>query len=140
VGFPVNIASFVFVPQAFRHAADGDPGQFRRVLLNGAGVALGLALAALAAVMLFRAVLPHRALIAGPFDPLIFVILSVAVILNRVKKLVLDPLSCVPGSPSSSLSAIASERWPPPSSPPPCSAWPVLRRSVGSISSGMPWL
>jgi glycosyltransferase involved in cell wall biosynthesis/O-antigen/teichoic acid export membrane protein len=91
VGFPVNIASFVFVPQAFRHAADGDPGQFRRVLLNGAGVALGLALAALAAVMLFRAVLPHRALIAGPFDPLIFVILSVAVILNRVKKLVLDP-------------------------------------------------
>jgi O-antigen/teichoic acid export membrane protein len=93
VGFPVNVASFVFVPQAFHHAADGDAGQFRRVLLNGACAALGLALAAIAAVMLFRAIVPHSALIAGAFDPQTFVVLSVAVILNRIKKLVLDPIA-----------------------------------------------
>jgi hypothetical protein len=81
------------VPQAFHHAAHGDNGRFRRVLFNGACAALGLALASLAAVMLFHALAPHGALIAGPFEPLTFAVLAVAVILNRVKKLVLDPFA-----------------------------------------------
>jgi len=93
VGFPVNVASFVFVPLAFSHAADGDGSQFRRVLLNGAYAALGFALAAIATVILLQAAIPHRAVIAGPFDPFPFALLSLAVILNRVKKLVPDPFA-----------------------------------------------
>jgi hypothetical protein len=93
VGFPVNAASYVFVPQAFRHAGDGDGARFRRVLFHGAGAALVLALSSVAALMLLRAIAPQTSLIAGPFDPWTFAVVSVAVILNRVKKLVLDPFA-----------------------------------------------
>jgi hypothetical protein len=41
-------------------------------------------------VILLQTVVPRGAVIAGPFDPLPFAVLSLAVILNRGKKLVPD--------------------------------------------------
>jgi O-antigen/teichoic acid export membrane protein len=99
VGVIVSVASFAIVPRAYQAAVSEGPVAFRRLLLSGAVVAGGVALAVMTAVLLadWAGMPPGGEL----FVPGVFVLVSLALIINRLKKMVLDPFAVHGGCPGS---------------------------------------
>ncbi|RWQ14450.1 hypothetical protein [Mesorhizobium sp.] len=93
VGFLMNAASFVFVPRAFSHAAVGGIREFKRGLLTGAAVAAVLAAVSAAGIVLLFFSGYGGKWFDNSFDPLSFTVLSAAVLINRTKKVVIDPFA-----------------------------------------------
>lgn len=91
VGVVINLASFALIPRAYAALAKGDTRQFRTTLTQGALVSGGLALALLALVLLLDHMGAWARHLGAGLDPLVFVAVSGAVIVNRLKKLSLDP-------------------------------------------------
>lgn len=93
VGFFMNAASFIFVPRAFVSAAKGDVREFRRGLYEGAAIALLFALGTAVAIISFYFSGYADRWLGKLFDPVVFLIICVAVLLNRTKKVVIDPFA-----------------------------------------------
>lgn len=93
IGFLVSVAGFVSIPLAFRQDTGGDPGAFRKTLGQGALYAIFLSLAAIAAVMVLRQTGIVPVLNGALFEPATFLLVSAAVVINRVKKLLVDPFA-----------------------------------------------
>ncbi|MER8563027.1 hypothetical protein [Mesorhizobium sp. M0578] len=93
VGFLMNAASFVFVPRAFSHAATGGIREFRRGLLAGASVAVILAITLAAGIVILFFSGYAGKWLDNSFDPVSFLIVSGAVLINRTKKVVIDPFA-----------------------------------------------
>jgi hypothetical protein len=89
----MNAASFVFVPRAFSHAAVGGIREFRHGLLAGASVAAVLAAISAAGIVLLFFSGYGGTWLDNSFDPLSFTILSASVLINRTKKVVIDPFA-----------------------------------------------
>ncbi|MER9390282.1 hypothetical protein [Mesorhizobium sp. M0435] len=93
VGFIINASSFITVPNAFKHASTGDTSEFRRTLMGGAALAALCSFVALAGIMAFYETGYFTALFSDLFSPLSFVIVSIAIMLNRTKKMAVDPIA-----------------------------------------------
>lgn len=93
VGFLVNAASFIVVPAAFKADAERGGSAFRDLLVVGCVQALGLSLLCFAAVFLLRETGLVAALQSALFHPRVFAVVALAVVLNRVKKMILDPFA-----------------------------------------------
>ncbi|WP_127091177.1 hypothetical protein [Aquabacter cavernae] len=92
VGIFTNITSFIVVPLAFRGQASG-ASRFNSTLYKGGAIALLVSIAALVCTHALRelGIVP---VLNGPlFDPAAFTIISFAVIVNRLKKLTIDPFA-----------------------------------------------
>ncbi|MBO9378988.1 hypothetical protein GG804_19655 [Sphingomonas histidinilytica] len=100
VGFMVNTASFVFVPLAFKERAKNSDREFTMVLIRGAAMSFALS------ILTFFVLVGARELEAIPgldgenFDTITFAIVSLAVVLNRQKKLIADPFAMAAGQPA----------------------------------------
>lgn len=93
IGFLINAASFSFVPVAFKAEVEGGARAFKRVLTSGAVMSVLLSFLAFVGVLLVRETGLVLSLSGPLFDPVVFGIVSAAVVVNRVKKLLLDPLA-----------------------------------------------
>lgn len=93
VGFLMNAASFVFVPRAFSQAASGGIREFRRGLLAGASVAVILAAILTAGIVILFFSGYAGKWLDNSFDPVSFLIVSGAVLINRTKKVIIDPFA-----------------------------------------------
>ncbi len=91
VGFLISLAGFALVPRAFRQHAEGS-GSFLQPLLTGAAVSAVLAVISVAVVAIAESLPLTQDIIGGPFHLTTYVVISAAVVVNRMKKLVLDPL------------------------------------------------
>lgn len=91
VGVILNAASFAFVPGAFRLQAQGKSADFDKTLISGTTTAVALSF--LSAILVLVALIWVDAKVGKLplFDPMSFFLVAVAVILNRSKKLGLDP-------------------------------------------------
>lgn len=99
VGFLLNAASFVFVPMAFQSEAVGDTDRFATILWNAAGVSLLLSFGTFVATILILETTKVPVLSGELFDPLIFALVCFAVVINRLKKLSVDPFALRAGLP-----------------------------------------
>ncbi len=97
VGVVINIASFAIVPRAYKLAATGRREVFRMLLLRGAAVALVLSLSVFGIFAGFEAVGWNERLLGGTFSLPAFGAVSIAVVANRLKKMVLDPFAVETG-------------------------------------------
>lgn len=101
VGVVINVASFAVVPRAYKSAAQGNSSVFRASLLRGAAVSGGLAAVLFGAL----AVLDRTGVVLmnsrGVFSGVAFAAVSFAVVIDRLKKMVLDPLLVHSGRASS---------------------------------------
>lgn len=93
VGFFMNAASFVFVPRAFLSAANGNTREFRRGLFEGAAIALIFAVASAAGIIGLFLSGYGSGWLGRSFDPAVFAVVSCAVLINRTKKVVIDPFA-----------------------------------------------
>lgn len=93
IGFLINAARFVAIPAAFKADAEGNKDGFHRTLLTGAILSMGLATASLVAVFVIRKTGWVTTLNGELLDPIVFVIVSAAVVLNQLKKTVVDPIA-----------------------------------------------
>lgn len=93
IGFLINVASFVIIPTAFRNDTKEDGSEFKKTLFKGAAFAIMLALASFGILLILRQTGWIAALNKELFDPVIFSIVSAAVVLNRIKKMTIDPLA-----------------------------------------------
>lgn len=93
IGFLINAASFVIIPTAFKSDAKGEGSEFQKTLITGAALALALALISFLSVLVLRQTEWISALNKELFDPMVFGIVSAAVVLNRTKKMVVDPVA-----------------------------------------------
>lgn len=91
VGFLINAASFVFIPLAFHRDAHDSKDSFGKTLRNGAIISTALSLAAFVVILLIRELNLILALHGPMFDPIAFAIISLAIVMNRLKKLLADP-------------------------------------------------
>lgn len=87
VGFLVNIVTFTFAPQAFKNE---DALTFRRVLRVGSIISVALAVPAIAVVLVASNTGAMPGLASAAFDPLIFIIVALAVLVNRLRRLAVD--------------------------------------------------
>lgn len=95
VGFVVNLTSFVSVPQAF-HRIAGERNGTRSMLISllpAALMASALATLVVLGVMAAYWAGLFRLLEVAHYAPVSFVLLAVAVYINRLKKLLCDPLA-----------------------------------------------
>jgi O-antigen/teichoic acid export membrane protein len=93
IGFLINAAGFSIIPAAFKADAKSGSDAFRRTLVMGSAVAVGLAIASFAAVLIVRATGKLPALSGSLFDLWVFAIVSSAIVVNRLKKLLIDPFA-----------------------------------------------
>lgn len=93
VGFMVSMAGFMLVPQAYRLAARGNGTSFLLALRRGTAFSLVLASLSTAAVLTIAATGLVPSLSGPPFDAAVFVAVAGAVVINRAKKILLDPLA-----------------------------------------------
>jgi hypothetical protein len=93
IGVVVNAATFALVPVAFKVGVAGDLRGFKRVLRQGAGLSLVVAAVLIFMVFIFRWLKLVPALDSDLFEPVAFVILSMAVVVNRVGKMVITPMA-----------------------------------------------
>lgn len=92
VGFIVNAASFVYVPRAFAaRAQDGDKA-FRKVLREGAFVGGGAALSVAALISIASLIPLSKMIVPADFGTSAFLIISLAAIVNRMKKISFDQI------------------------------------------------
>lgn len=92
VGVVINIASFAIIPRAYVTSAQGDDRVFRKMLIRGALAAGGLSAIIFAAIMVLEYFGIVAKYLAENFHHAAFVAVSVAVVINRLKKLAVDPV------------------------------------------------
>lgn len=92
VGVIINIASFAVVPMAYRLDAKGAKASFRRLLLRSAVLAGGSAAAVLAALVMLEATGHLPGIETGKLSATAFCAVSVGIVINRIKKMAIDPL------------------------------------------------
>jgi O-antigen/teichoic acid export membrane protein len=92
IGVVINVASFALVPRTFKAIAESSYKEFRWLLIRGSVVAaaLGVCCAVFVLAMDFLGV--SKAFGIEAYSPEFFVIASIAVLVNRLKKLLFDPL------------------------------------------------
>lgn len=100
VGILINMASFALVPLAFKADADGDGKMFRRILWEGTVLSASTAAIVVTAVLVAHHLHLVPALKRPVFEPIAFVIISAAVVLNRAGKLALNPIAIRAGKSS----------------------------------------
>jgi O-antigen/teichoic acid export membrane protein len=93
VGFVINLVGFAVVPRAFKKAATTERHSFINELLRGAALSSVLAALSVAAVLLTAASGRFTTLSEGPFEANTFILISAAVVMNRLKKLIIDPIA-----------------------------------------------
>lgn len=93
VGFAITTTSFLYQPKAFAALAAEGKHAFRAVILRGGAIGLGLGLLAVVAIAAVAVWPPTRALLPKGFELWAFALVAVAVIINRLKKLLLDPFA-----------------------------------------------
>lgn len=93
IGFLINAAGFSIIPAAFKADVKKGKDAFRRTLFTGSAVAVGLATASFAAVLIVRATGRLPALSGNLFDLWVFAIVSLAIVVNRLKKVLIDPFA-----------------------------------------------
>lgn len=93
VGFVINATSFLYQPKAFHAFASEGREAFRRVIFRGGAIASGLGGLALAVVAGTALWPPARNLLPPGFELGAFVTVGAAVIVNRLKKLLIDPFA-----------------------------------------------
>lgn len=92
IGFMVNAMSFLFVPRAFAAEQDGGGRAFRREILRGGAAAV--ALGALVTVGLMGStLLPLHWLDPIRTHPGVFGLVATAVVVTRLRKLIVDPFA-----------------------------------------------
>jgi len=92
IGFLVSLSSFLVVPRAYKQAQEADDAAFRRELYIGSVVGGAASIATLAVVLLARwlDLLPlHVRLL---LEPMMFVGIALAITVNRLKKILVDPV------------------------------------------------
>lgn len=93
IGFMINAASFAIVPVAFKEGAKQGFGGFKRRLASGAGVAVILSIVSFLFILALRRSGLVPVLNGVLFDFYLFAAVSGAVVVNRLKKLVVDPIA-----------------------------------------------
>jgi hypothetical protein len=95
VGFLITAAGFSVIPAAFKADAGGaeQKNGFRRTLLTGGMFAIAIATLSVASLLWLRSTGWSSLLNSSLFDPWIFSIVSAAIVLNRLKKLLIDPFA-----------------------------------------------
>lgn len=92
IGFLINATTFVTVPTAFKEDTIASNLKFKTILCKGAILATLLASTAfLIIIFLWNSRLIEQ-FNKSLFDPISFTILSLAVLINRIKKLTIDPI------------------------------------------------
>lgn len=93
VGVAINIASFAIVPLSYKIAAGGDKGAFYTLLKRGMLLSAAASLVTFFVVigLEFSGVLDWAT--KGKFSLIAFSLVSVAIIVNRLKKMVLDTVA-----------------------------------------------
>lgn len=93
VGVMINLATFQFVPRAYKRAEEAGDSAFLSVLRQGASVGATAALASMLLILGGREVglLPPKIFLL--LDPPIFILVALALAVNRLKKLLVDPVA-----------------------------------------------
>lgn len=91
VGVVINISSFAIVPRAYSSAAKGDVERFRALLVRGAIGALMVSSCVVLGVVLASRIDFVVEYMGGLYSGACFAAASIAVVVNRTKKLALDP-------------------------------------------------
>ncbi|UZW58057.1 hypothetical protein NUH86_22560 (plasmid) [Sphingobium sp. JS3065] len=93
VGVMINLATFQFVPRAYKQAEEEGNVAFLAILRQGAGVGAITALASMLSILGVResGLLPSK--ILALLDPPIFVLIALGLGINRLKKLLVDPVA-----------------------------------------------
>ena len=92
VGVAINIASFAIIPRAYNTSANGNDLKFRKMLMRGAVVAGGVSSIVFVAIFALEHFGMAARYLGENFDHAAFVAVSVAVVINRLKKLSVDPI------------------------------------------------
>lgn len=92
VGVVINIASFAIIPRAYVTSAKGDDRMFGKMLVRGALGAGGLSAIVFAVIILLEYSGVLASYVGENFGHAAFVAVSVAVVINRLKKLAVDPV------------------------------------------------
>lgn len=98
IGFLVSAVGFRVVPAAFRAEVVAHKTEFSRMLRGGTIVAVVLSAASFTGVLIVRELDVVRSLSSVLFDPRVFAVISLAVVVNRVKKIILDPFAMRAGN------------------------------------------
>lgn len=93
VGFVINATSFLYQPKAFAALAKSGDDAFRAVILRGGLIAVALGALAIGAVAAIASWSSTRSALPAGFEFWAFAVLAGAVIINRLKKLILDPFA-----------------------------------------------
>lgn len=93
VGVMINLATFQFVPRAYKRAEEAGDAAFLAVLRQGASVGAAAALASMLLILGGRelGLFPSKVLLL--LDPPIFVLIALGLAVNRLKKLLVDPVA-----------------------------------------------
>jgi O-antigen/teichoic acid export membrane protein len=108
IGVIVNIAGFAIIPVAFKNHAKGKAGEFGKTLITGAAMALVICLFAVIAIYLLRSLRWVPGLSSNLFDPTAFAIVSGAVVINRLKKILVDPFALKAVNPQAIIAGYAN--------------------------------
>jgi hypothetical protein len=93
VGVMINLATFQFVPRAYKRAEEAGDAAFLAVLRQGATVGATAALASMLLILGGRelGLLPSKIFLL--LDPPIFILIALGLAVNRLKKLLVDPVA-----------------------------------------------
>lgn len=92
VGILINITSFAIIPQAYVKSAQGDERMFRKMLKRAATVAASLSAVVFLSLMVLENFGIVTKYVGVNFSHAAFIAVSAAVVINRLKKLAIDPL------------------------------------------------
>ncbi|MFB9146800.1 lipopolysaccharide biosynthesis protein [Halomonas alkalicola] len=92
VGVMINIASFAIIPRAYVKSAQGDDRVFRKMLVRGALTAGGMSLIVFTGIMGLEYFGIIAQYLGDGFSEFAFIAVSAAVVINRLKKLSVDPV------------------------------------------------
>lgn len=93
VGVVINITSFAVLPRAYKALSFNSATRFIQLLVTGALVSGGVALFVLVGVLIVAEFGWFEALQKPFFSSSAFFLISISVIVNRMKKLIVDPLA-----------------------------------------------
>ena len=93
VGVMINLATFQFVPRAYKRGQEAGDAAFIAVLRQGASVGAVASLMSMSLILMGAALelLPDN--INNMLDPKIFVLIALGLSVNRLKKLLIDPIA-----------------------------------------------
>jgi hypothetical protein len=93
VGVMINLATFQFVPRAYKRAQEAGEAAFLAVLRQGAGVGAAAALASMLLILGCREFGMLSPKISLLLHPSIFILIALGLSVNRLKKLLVDPVA-----------------------------------------------